>query len=263
MIPRIINLHPTTKKESSKSSSNDGGYHEDSQETSCCWEKVLMDHFADQNWNLIRNILKSPQQRARIGRHKDELNTPALALALGFMPPLDIIQQIYQTNPASIFETDDFGASVLHFACINGTSYTCIDYILSQTGVNERELATKLDRDKRCALHHAVEYACLGREDALHARSYLNTSNEERESYLNVIRRVIRAAPEMLNQYDKEYGTPIDMVQLIKVHTSTVSQEYQRLDEIYQVMRRASTTLYRKWKRVWETKGHNTRIPSQ
>jgi hypothetical protein len=98
--------------------------------------------------------------------------------------------------------------------------------------MHERELATKLEHDKRCALHHTVEYACLGREDALHTRSYSNTTNGEKESYLNVIRRVIRAAPEMLNEYDEEFNTPIDMLQLIKVDTSTVSKEYERLDEI-------------------------------
>ena len=247
----------TTMMPSSTMSSNGG---DDGNDT---WERVVIDHFADQNLNQIRNILKSPQQRAKIGRHKDDLNTPALALALGYMPPLDIIQQIYQINPASVFEIDDYGASVLHIACINGASYICIDYILSLKGVNERQLGTTLDCDKRYALHHAVEYACLGREDAIHARSYLNTTNEEKESYLNVIRRVIRAAPEMLNQYDdKDSITPIDMVQLRKVRTSTVSNEYKRLDEIYQVLRRASITHYRKRKRVWESKGYNT-IPSQ
>ena len=227
------------------------------------WESVVMDHFADQNWNHIRNILKSPEQREKIGRHKDELNTPVLSLAMGFMAPLDIIQHLYQSNPASIFETDDYGASVLHIACINSASDTCIDYILSQTGVNERELATKLDRDDRCALHHAVECACFGREDSLHTRSYLNTTDEEKESYLNVIRRVIRAAPEMLNKYDNESLTPIDMVQRIKVDTSTtVIKEYQRLDEIYQVLQKASVAYYRERKRAWEKSGYNT-VPSQ
>ena len=224
-------------------------------------------HFAHHNWNHIRKILTTPRQRHKLCRHKDEYNTPSLALAVGFLAPLDIIEHMYQINPAAAFETDNSGANVLHIACLNGASYDCIDYILSQeqvVGVARRQgedLATQLDHEGSCALHHAVEFACIGREDAVSyaaSRHDLKTTTDEDEedqqSYLSVIQRVIRAAPQMINaQYNDGKATPIDIVQYIKADTNTASKEYlTRLEDIYHVLLRASIELYMTRKKAWE-----------
>ena len=218
--------------------------------------------FAHHNWNHIRTILKTPCQRETLCQYKDEYNTPSLALAMGFLPPLDIIQLIYQINPVSMFETDDYGANALQIACLNGASFECIDYILSrETESNQREdrsqLATKLNHVGECALHHAVEFACLGREETLYSRAHFNTSHEGKQSYLNVIYRVIWAAPEMMNARDKESNTPIDLVQFMKSNTTPAWKEYERLDEIYQLLLTSSIVYYRRRKVQWEEEGYH------
>ena len=193
---------------------------------------------------------------------------------MGYLAPLDIIQRMYETNPSAAFRIDTNGANLLHLACLNGASYDCIDYILSQTAAvssssrrgDDEDLATRLDADNKCALHLAVDFACICRKpDDAHVRVHLNTVYDEEQHQpiysTSVIQRVIWAAPEMLNARDSNDGgdTPIDLVQNIKAETSTVLKdhdEYQRLDEIYKVLLRASIEYYIRRKRVWEEDGH-------
>ena len=93
---------------------------------------------------------------------------------MGYLAPLDIIQRMYETNPSAAFRIDTNGANLLHLACLNGASYDCIDYILSQTAAvssssrrgDDEDLATRLDADNKCALHLAVEFACKTRRRA-------------------------------------------------------------------------------------------------
>ena len=222
--------------------------------------------FAHHNWNQIRTILNTPRKRERLCRHKDKYNTPSLALAMCFLPPLDIIQLMHQINPGSIFETDVYGSNVLQIACLNGASYECIDYILSQTTAAGTDtsvrrgddilLATKLNHDKASALHHAVEFACLDSAESLISKAHSDSSYEGKQSYLRVIDRVICAAPAMLNVKDKESNTPIDLVQFMKAKTTPASTEYERLDEIYQLLLASSVTYYRRRKRDWEEEGY-------
>jgi hypothetical protein len=240
---------------------------------------AVVDQFVSHDWDRIRHILNSPRQRKKLCRYKDEVNTSVLAIALGFLAPLDIIQRMYQTNPAAAFIIDDCGANPLHIACLNGASYDNIDYILSQEtaapasatsrGVGHSLLATELDHDNRCALHHAVEFACLDTKPlAVYPRTrvHLNTADEEEQehqyssSHLRVIRRVIQAAPEMMNARDKNFegNTPIDLVQIVKFDKANTAskEEYQRLDEIYKLLLRASIEYYTRTKREWEEAGY-------
>ena len=130
-------------------------------------------------------------------------------------------QRMYQTNPSAAFKIYTNGANPLHIACLNGLSYGCLECIISQTKavgstIRGDDLATKLDHDKRCTLHHAVEFACMGRKpDDAHIRACLNAAYDEEQhqpSYLmSVIQGVIWGAPKMLNAQDNDTGdTPID-----------------------------------------------------
>ena len=223
---------------------------------------AVIDHFARRDWNHIRNILDSPRQRIILCRYMNECNTLSLAFAMGYLAPLDIIQRMYQINPAAAFALDSNGANALHIACLNGTSYDCIDYILSETEATEvsrpgEHLATKLDLDGRCALHHAVEFACVFQKDDMNTCSLSYTTDGEEQSYLRVIQRVIRAAPEMLHAQDNcGSNTPMDFVQELKAETNIASEEHQRLDEIYKVLHRASIEYYMRRKREWEENGY-------
>ena len=89
-------------------------------------------------------------------QQRDHSNLTCLALALGHNAPLDIIQGIIKIEPSLPCLFDDYGATAIHIACLNGASFKSIDFVLSK---NECILK-RLDIDKRSVLHHAVEYAC-------------------------------------------------------------------------------------------------------
>jgi hypothetical protein len=64
------------------------------------------------------------------------------------------------------------------------------------------------------------------------------------------IKRVIRAAPEMIHAQDNcGSNTPMDLAQELKAETNTALEEHQRLDEIYTALHRASIEYYMRRKR--------------
>ena len=231
---------------------------------------AFIDRIIRHEWNHIRNILNSPRQCIILRRFINECNTLTLHIALsrGYLAPLDIIQSLYQITPAAAFDFDNNGANALIIACLTGASYDCIDYILSETATEVsrpgENLATKLDHDGRCALHYAVEFACVNREDDVYTCDLSTSTDGEQQSYLRVIQRVLWAAPDMLNAQDKYGGdTPIDFVQDLKAKTNSASAEHQRLDEICKILRRASIEYYMRKKSEWEEDGYQNKIKTK
>ena len=200
-------------------------------------KRCMFQLLGKKKWRKIRRLIKT-SKGYDLCQERDASNLNCLALALGNNAPIDVIQDMISIDPSLAKSKDMFGASVLHIACLNGTSYELILLILGQYG----ELVRDLDFDKRAPLHHAVEYACQ--------------SGDESYSYMDVIEAICMRAPEMVHLSDKDGDTPIDLVQLIKLDTNEKSREYARLHRIYTFLRKTSVEVFRQQKKRWELEGY-------
>ena len=200
----------------------------------------------DNEWGIIHQCLNS-KDASELCKETDETALSCLALALGHNAPLSIIKSIIHVAPYLVHACDDYGASVLHISCLNGSPLTSIALILNM----KRSLATQLDCDGRSPLHHAVEYAC----------SCITSDPNDEETYkplsyfIALIRMICDVAPETVHMADQNHGvgiTPLDIVQLYKAGEVTDSEFYQQLDLIYTVLRQTSICVYKRYKETWE-----------
>jgi hypothetical protein len=159
-------------------------------------------------------------------------------MALGYQAPVVIIQLIIEADNSLASEKDMFGATPLHIACLNGTPHELIEVLLQ----HNKSLAREPDFDKRVPLHHAVEYACQ--------------SGDSENTYIDVIRKICKIAPEMVHCMDKSGESPIDLVQFTKSKSKEPSERYQLLHALYLELRKTSINLYRENKKRWELEGY-------
>ncbi len=141
---------------------------------------------------------------------------------------------------------DEYGATALHVGCLNGVSLESIQFILSKN----LELVTVLDFDNRSALHHSVEYIC-------------NDGGIDDPNNIKILTILCNAAPEMINVQDNDGGTPIDLVQALKIKLKVDTDHYQHLDSIYIFLRGVSVKVYKENKRLWEEEGSRKRALEQ
>jgi hypothetical protein len=204
----------------------------------------------EQKWKKVRKCLKS-RKRQQYCAQRDGSELTCLALALAYSAPLDIIKSMVETDPTLPGACDIFGATALHLGCLNGLSLDSLDYLLSHNS----EIAKQLDLDLRSAMHHAVEFACCNISNAIISDD-IDDNGLRRvgdDFSFELIRKVHSAAPEMIHARDNSGGTPLDLVQLIKVDTQDRnSEEYKRYDRIYQLLKQFSIDRYRKQKQIWE-----------
>jgi hypothetical protein len=159
-------------------------------------------------------------------------------MALGYQAPVVIIQLIIEADNSLASEKDMFGATPLHIACLNGAPHDLIDVLLQ----HNKNLAREPDFDKRVPLHHAVEYFCQ--------------SGDSENTYIDVIRKLSKTAPEMVHCRDKSGESPIDLVQFVKSQSREPSERYQLLHALYAELRKTSIRLYRENKKRWELEGY-------
>jgi ankyrin repeat protein len=198
-------------------------------------------------WDPIRSILDSP-----MGLHfclaKDETDLSILGLALGRRAPFDIVQKMLSIYPDAVFTRDMFGASVLHIACLNGTTSEIIEAVLS---IN-KEMIYWTDTDHRIPLHHAVEFAC----------GPYNATNEH--IGFGVVQYLCNFSPESVHFSTYCNDTPIDVVQMMKSNfPDETSAEFQRIERVYHLLTSYSISVYLNMKRGWEEAGHNKELPTE
>lgn len=158
---------------------------------------------------------------------------------------------------------DDFGATPLHLACLNGTTPNVVKIIQNhelkfknKAGMSIRQL----DHDNYSVLHHAVEYVCLliDKRYSLHSQNSVESVSDtivsEHEDYLEIIKILCSTAPEMVHCMTNDNGdSPLDIPQIILAKRKTTGREHQkRLLEVYQLLRSTSLHVYREKKKYWE-----------
>lgn len=218
-------------------------------------------HF--KQWDEIKTLFRSSAGHSLYQQNKDThgINKiTCLSMAVGVGAPLDVISAMVDADPNLATVRDEFGATVLHVGCLNGAGEETVSFILSKYP----HLAEAVDCDERNALHHAIEWACLGKNGEKHIHSddgssyAINDGSSEvdvkleLQPYLNVIRILCKARPEMVHEKDHFNNTPIDLVQHLKVKNPPASEEYRQLDLIYQVLDQTRNRFYMEEKRKWE-----------
>lgn len=201
----------------------------------------LFELIQQKKWRKLRKEIANPQGKALV-EERDSSNLTCLALALAQAAPLKVVEDMYYVDPTLLDAVDEYGATALHVGCLNGVSLESIQFILSK----KPELVTVLDFDNRSALHHSVEFIC-------------NDGKINDPGNIEILTILCDAAPEMINVQDNDGGTPIDLVQVLKIKSKVDTEHYQHLDSIYIFLRGVSVKVYKENKRFWEEEGARKR----
>lgn len=215
-------------------------------------------------WEKVKRFIKS--NKSHLSHMIDPSGLSPLSLAVSSNAPLSIIREMIIADPRGATKADNFGATPLHLACLNGTTPDIIRLILDSDGGKS---ARAVDRDDYTVLHHAVEYVCLLIERRYTSKNDMYSSSlessdsirSEHEDYLEIIKQLCRTAPEMVNKVTKDSGdTPLDIPQIIMMKNSgTKGERDARLTEVYRLLRETSIYVYRTKKKQWEIDGSTSR----
>ena len=208
-------------------------------------------------WDKVRKLLRS--NAAAHSKQVDQTGLTALAVAVSLYAPLDIIKTIIEACPESTSAVDEFGATPLHLACLNGTNVDVVRLIMAHD--DGQSIATP-DHKNYTVLHHAVEYICIlienryfGEDQVLGGSEY--SIESEHQDYLEIIRIICRKCPQTVHFATKDNGdTPLDIPQIMMMRRRTdptgKNQYHKRLKEVYQLLKEASIRVYRQKKHKWE-----------
>mmetsp|Transcript_1481 Transcript_1481/g.1958 ORF Transcript_1481/g.1958 Transcript_1481/m.1958 type:complete len:334 (-) Transcript_1481:2025-3026(-) len=258
-------MAPTTRNErglargnnprhnSSEHTTSSNPSHNSSEHTSSYSEEELPYIFQlieDQQWKELRKCLRS-EKGYELCQERDSSKLNCLSMALGCNAPLFIVEEMVETDVTLATAKDNYGATAIHVACLNGAQVELINYLLCYY---EDDIAKDLDYDGRSALHHAVEnFLTAAAEDE-------EEQQHETASSMSLLQRLCEAAPEMVYVQDQGKTTPIDMVQVAKVQTIVESKLYKRLDTIYNLLKYTGIQVYMDNKKRWEEEGNLHRI---
>lgn len=208
-------------------------------------------------WDKVRRLLRS--NTAGYSRLVDRTGLSALAVCVSSYGPLDIVTTIIEANPESTSLLDQYGASPLHIACLNGTNVDVFRLIMEY---DKKQTAGTPDDNNYTVLHHAVEHVCMLIENRYFGEDQVMDGSEqsiesEHEDYLEIIGALCQKHPENVHIATKDNGdTPLDIPQIILMRRNDRSNSHhcKRLNEVYQLLKEASIRVYRGKKTKWENK---------
>lgn len=207
-------------------------------------------------WDKVRKLLRSDV--ADYSRCVDETGLTTLSISVSSYAPLDIIKTIIESHPESASQVDEYGASPLHLACLNGTNADVVRLIMAH---DDGRTASVPDHQNYTALHHAVEYVCVLIENRYYGEisadgSSHNSIATEQQDYLEIIRILCQKCPETVHIATKDKGdTPLDIPQIIMMRRNDPSGKYihhKRLLDVYELLKDASIRVYCQKKYKWE-----------
>ncbi len=263
---------------------------------------ALFPLFRNADWKKLRSKLKDSEHCYSICQDTDDTKLSCLTLALVTPAPMDIMQRMLEIDPELPYNQDVYGATPLHLACLNGSSIEKIKAILAHkdqstyflpgssssstntSSISRENLASIVDKDRRSALHHAVEFTCnqsllfyekrttppnplfswLERAGSNKSQSLSRiiypTFKVMRDYCLQLVEVLCEVAPEMIFKKCIKGLTPIDILHIHKIRLYKKAQsedieENQFLREIYGILKQTSIQQYKKQKLQWETGG--------
>mmetsp|Transcript_10064 Transcript_10064/g.12707 ORF Transcript_10064/g.12707 Transcript_10064/m.12707 type:complete len:321 (+) Transcript_10064:3-965(+) len=225
----------------------------------------IFDSIDEGNWRKVRKMLKAFKRKNTLQNLYDSTGLTPLAYAVSCRAPQDVIETMLQIDPDVLMKTDKFGASPLHLACLNGTTYATVKLLLDS---DKKYRAVRIVDHSCCSvLHHAVEYACLVIESKYsnHRTNASGTTDStiatDDEEYLDIIQLLCNVAPDLVFSVGINGDTPLDIPNVVMVnrladaerHERAIEREIERrLLQVYRILKKTSINLYRKRKADWE-----------
>ena len=206
----------------------------------------------DEQWEKVRELLRFDS--SYYCSQVDENGLSVLAIAASSFAPLDIVDSIIKSHPESTSLTDEYGATPLHFACLNGTTPDVVRLFL-QHDLNSIKI---VDNSNYSVLHHAVEYVCLLIENRHRSKSSGDgsTIGTEFSDYLEIIKLLCKAAPEMVHCVTNDNNdTPLDIPQSVLTSYTSIDKNtpiVKSLMNVYRILKTTSIHVYRENKKLWE-----------
>lgn len=172
-------------------------------------------------------------------RECDSNGVNALGFAISYNAPIDIVKLILSIDPSQLNAVNRFQTNPLHAACMYCNSLETVRYFMD----NAPDLISKLDKDGRTPLHHAVECFCINDEmDA--AKGF------------EVVKALAEADTTLINLADAQKNTPIDMLHLAWADTHPRCDLRQsRISKLHTFLREISIQEYKRKKLIWEDQG--------
>jgi hypothetical protein len=208
-------------------------------------------------WDKVRKLLRS--NLSGYSRLVDRSGLSTLAVSVSSYGPLDIVKAIIEANPESTSHVDQYGASPLHVACLNGTNLDTFHLIMAH---DKDRSGANPDKNNYTVLHHAVEHVCMLIENRYFGEDHvmcdsMQSIESEHGDYLEIIRTLCQQYPETVHIATNDNGdTPLDIPQIIMMRRSdnnnSNSQHCKRLMEVYQLLKEASIRFYREKRMIWE-----------
>jgi len=205
------------------------------------------------SWDRVTRFIR----RHRISKYRDHSGLSPLALLITSFPPISVVKTLLKCDPEATTRTDSFGATPLHLACLNGVTAETVKLIIDH---DQGCSARMLDNDHYTVLHHAVEYICLliEKRSSLPSDSSISIASEH-NAYMEIVQMLCDAAPEMVFQTTKDSGdTPLDIPQIVLTRHSHQRNKYhyERISEVYQMLKKTSIKVYTERKHKWERDGY-------
>mmetsp|Transcript_27331 Transcript_27331/g.31847 ORF Transcript_27331/g.31847 Transcript_27331/m.31847 type:complete len:344 (+) Transcript_27331:221-1252(+) len=223
----------------------------------------ILDIVERQKWDLLIRQLKNKSNAKLAHEIRDTSGLSLLSLALTSDAPVKVIRALLAISPLVAVQTDQYGATPLHLACLNGVSSEVVSLICS---LDEGKSASMVDHNNYTVLHHAVEHACLAIQQRYENQSdygsYEMSSEESVEDDLNcikVIKILCEVAPDQIYVRNKDNDdTPLDIpsVVLYEIGPHFSPKGQARIRAIHQIMRNISIKMYSKNRRMWERDGY-------
>mmetsp|Transcript_20699 Transcript_20699/g.23998 ORF Transcript_20699/g.23998 Transcript_20699/m.23998 type:complete len:273 (+) Transcript_20699:100-918(+) len=219
-------------------------------------------------WNALIKVIRSTP-RAVLQELTFSSGLNLFAIAVSANAPEEVVRELLTLCPESTVEVDQYGATPLHLACLNGTTPEVVSMICQH---DNGQSARILDKDDSTPLHNAVEYGCMvikkrhGKKTFADVESKSKTSSmpstsensilSEHREYLTIIKILCDVHPGQVHVATKNaQDTPLDIPHVVLLCNDVSREGHERICEIYSVLRETSIKIWREKKRHCETAG--------
>ncbi len=196
---------------------------------------MLFNLIRKNKWKKVRRQLNSKKADI-LCKECDSNGVHVLGFAISYNAPIDILKLIVSIDPSQLEAVNRFLTNPLHVACMYCNSLETVRYLMNRAP----DLASRLDKDGRTPLHHAVECLCIDDD----------TDNAE---CFEVVKALAEADPSLICLGDAKKNTPIDVLHLAWADTHPRSNaRLSRILKLHTFLRKLSIQEYRRKKEIWE-----------
>jgi len=215
-------------------------------------------------WDVLIKELKKKSNEKISREVRDASGLSLLGVALASDAPANVVEAILNVVPESTGIVDVYGATPLHLACLNGTTYEIVSLILSHDNGSSARI---LDHENYTALHHAVEYACMMIKSryinetdygSYEDMSSLESIEEELDEYKKIVEILCQKVPEQVHVLNKDNDdAPLDIpnVVLYKIGNNLPVKGRERMRDMHRILKTTSIAEYQRKKKQWERNG--------